>query len=97
MIKIIRINEKSLKRFRIPLFIYLGNKEFFDEFWLLAGKHLVEDVVVTFASQLEGDTRFFEQVSLDITTREAARGTEVDTDEFTESGRVIVTKSFGIT
>jgi len=47
--------------------------------------------------ELEDDSRLLEQVGIDVTRGEFASETEVDSDELTESRRVIVTSGFGVT
>ena len=44
---------------------------------------LVEDVVITFDLKLEGNTRLFQKVSLDIGGGDLVGRAEVDTDELT--------------
>ena len=44
---------------------------------------LVEDVVGSLKRLLGDDTSLFKQVSFNISTRELARGAEMNTDEFT--------------
>ena len=63
----------------------------------MAGTDLVEDVEATLGLELEGDTRLLEQVGVDITRRKFTSGLEVNTDEFTETGGVIVTDGLGVT
>ena len=58
---------------------------------------LVEDVETTLGLQLEDNARFLQQVGIDITRCQFTSKTEVNTDEFTETGRVIVTSGLGIT
>merc|ERR1711899_147185 len=59
-------------------------------------EQLVEDVVGPLDLLLLGDTGLLEQVGHDVTTAELAAGGEVDTDEFTETGGVVVPRSLGI-
>merc|ERR1712142_458726 len=66
-------------------------------FGVSIGHELVEDVVISLNLQLEGDTRLFQKVGLDIGGRDLGSGTEVNTDEFTEAGGVVVTDGLGIT
>ena len=63
----------------------------------MAGTDLVEDVEAALGLELEGDTRLLEQVGINITRREFTSRLEVDTDEFTEAGGVIVTDGLGVT
>merc|ERR1711899_679455 len=53
-------------------------------------EQLVEDVVGPLDLLLLGDTGLLEQVGHDVTTAELAAGGEVDTDEFTETGGVVI-------
>merc|ERR1719282_444588 len=57
---------------------------------------LVEDVVITFDLKLEGNTRLFQKVSLDIGGGDLVGGAKVDTNELTKSGRVVVSDSLCI-
>merc|ERR1719383_68051 len=61
------------------------------------GHQLVEDVVVTLDLELEGDTGLLQKIGLDIGGGDLGGGTEVDTDELTEAGRVVVTDGLGVT
>merc|ERR1719193_258375 len=58
---------------------------------------LEEDMVVSFSRKLEDDTRLFKQVDFNITSSKFTGISEMDTDELTETGRVVVTDSLGIT
>merc|ERR1712223_2126606 len=49
-------------------------------------QELVEDVVGPLNFLLLGNTRFLQQVRLNVTTSQLARSSEMDTDEFTKSG-----------
>ena len=53
-------------------------------------EQLVEDMVGPLDLLLLGDTGLLEQVGHDVATAELAAGGEVDTDEFTETGGVVV-------
>jgi len=64
---------------------------------LVTSEHLVENMEATFGLELEGNSRLFQKVSVDITGGELASDLEVNTDEFTESRRVIVTDGLGVT
>ena len=59
--------------------------------------NLVEDVETSFSLELENNSRLLEQVGVDITRGELASQTEVDSDELTESRRVVVTSCLGVT
>merc|ERR1719495_134131 len=61
------------------------------------GHELVEDMVISLDLQLEGDTGLLQKVGLDIGGGDFGGGAEVDTDEFTESGGVVVTDGLGVT
>merc|ERR1719391_960587 len=61
------------------------------------GHQLVEDVVISLDLKLEGDTGLLQKVGLDIGGGDLGGGTEVDTDELTEAGRVVVTDGLGVT
>merc|ERR1719516_486608 len=61
------------------------------------GHELVEDVVISLDLKLEGDTGLLQKVGLDIGGRDLGSGTEVNTDEFTEAGGVVVTDGLGVT
>merc|ERR1719383_219102 len=64
----------------------------------VVGAHeLVEDVVVTLNFQLEGDTGLLQKVGLDIGGGDFVGGAEVNTDELTEAGRVVVSDGLGVT
>merc|ERR1712055_559186 len=58
---------------------------------------LVENMVIPLDLQLEGDTGLLQKVGLDIGGGDFEGGTEVNTDEFTESGGVVVTDGLGVT
>ena len=57
---------------------------------------LVEDVVGSLHSLLLSDTRLFKQIGHNVASTELARGSEVDTDEFTKTGGVVIPGSLGI-
>merc|ERR1711962_1719205 len=65
--------------------------------WLLGVHDLVEDVVVSFSRKLVDDTRLLKQVDFNVTSRKFTSVTEVDTDELTETGRIVVTDGLGVT
>ena len=46
---------------------------------------------------LLSDTRLLQKVGLNVTTSKLASSGEMDTDEFTKSGRVVIPGSLGIT
>merc|ERR1712168_371427 len=60
------------------------------------GHELVENMVISLDLQLEGDTGLFQKVGLDIGGGDFGGGAEVDTDELTESGGVVVTDGLGV-
>merc|ERR1719266_2528775 len=60
-------------------------------------KELVEDVVGPLHLLLLSDTGLLQQVGHDVATRELAGSVEVDTDELTETGRVVIPGGLGIT
>merc|ERR1719347_1089834 len=60
------------------------------------GHQLIEDMVISLDLQLEGDTGLLQKVGLDIGGGDFGSGAEVDTDEFTESGGVVVTDGLGV-
>ena len=55
-------------------------------------EQLVEDVVGPLHLLLLGDTRLLEQVRHDVATGELSTGGEVDSDEFSEPGGVVVSR-----
>merc|ERR1719398_259169 len=60
-------------------------------------EQLVEDVVGPLHLLLLSDTGLLQQIRHDITTAKLARGGEVDTDELSEPGGVVVPCSLGVT
>merc|ERR1719323_1571537 len=58
---------------------------------------LVEDVVGSLHLLLLSDTRLLQQIRHNVATSQLARGSEVDTDELSETGRVVVPGGLGIT
>jgi hypothetical protein len=62
-----------------------------------ASEELVEDVEVTFAFSLVGNTRLLEQVGYNGSSGDLTRLSEGDLDEFTETRRVIVLGGLGVT
>merc|ERR1712004_846095 len=59
-------------------------------------EQLVEDVVGPLDLLLLGDTGLLKQVGHDVTTAELATGGEVDSDELTETGGVVVPRGLGV-
>merc|ERR1719233_909576 len=60
-------------------------------------EQLVENVVGPLNFLLFSNTGLFQQVGHNVTTSKLARCSEVDSDEFSKTGRVIIPGSFGIT
>merc|ERR1719244_701097 len=60
------------------------------------GHQLVEDMVISLDLKLEGDTGLLQKVGLDIGGGDFGSGAEVDTDELSESGGVVVTDGLGV-
>merc|ERR1719167_741555 len=54
-------------------------------------------MVIPLDLQLEGDTGLLQKVGLDIGGGDLGGGAEVDTDELTETGRVVVADGLGVT
>ena len=54
-------------------------------------------MIVSLGSLLENDTRLFQKIGIDITRGQLSSVSEVDSNEFTETGGVVVTDSFSIT
>merc|ERR1712045_976605 len=63
----------------------------------LIGHQVVEGVVTTLQRLLVSQTRLLEQVDNHVSSGQLARGVEVDTDEFTETGGVVIPHSLGVT
>ena len=63
----------------------------------MSGTHLVENVETTLRLELEGDSRFLQKVRVNVTRGKHAMQVEVNSNEFTETGGVIVTNCFCIT
>merc|ERR1719232_375743 len=57
---------------------------------------LVEDVVGSLNLLLLSDTRLLKQIGDNVATSQLTRGSEMDTDEFTKTGRVVVSGGLGI-
>merc|ERR1719266_2414346 len=70
------------------LFLHVGHERL---------KELVEDVVGPLHLLLLSDTGLLEKVGHDVATRQLAGSVEVDTDELTETGRVVIPGGLGIT
>jgi hypothetical protein len=60
-------------------------------------QQLVEDVVGPLNRLLLGNTGLFQQVGLNVTTAKLASSVEVNPDEFTKPGRVVVPGGLGVT
>merc|ERR1712012_1100676 len=60
-------------------------------------EQLVEDVVGSLNLLLLSDTRLLQQIRHDVATSQLTRGSEVDTDELSETGRVVISGGLGIT
>merc|ERR1719150_2006268 len=60
-------------------------------------EQLVEDVVRSLHLLLLSDTGLLQQVGHDVATGQLTRGGEVDTDELSETGGVVVPGSLGVT
>merc|ERR1719348_645429 len=60
-------------------------------------EQLIEDMVGSLNFLLLSDTGLLQQVGHDVTTRQLARGCEVDTDELSESGGVVIPGGLSIT
>merc|ERR1711892_383638 len=58
---------------------------------------LVEDVVRSFDLLLLSDSGLLKKIGNDVTASQLARSSEVNTDEFTETGGVVIPGSFSIT
>ena len=63
----------------------------------LVRHEVVEGVVATLKRLLVGETGLLEQVDDHVGSGQLSRGVEVDTDELSESGRVVVPHSLGVT
>ena len=63
----------------------------------MSGTHLVENVETTLRFELERDARFLQKVRVNVTRGKHAVQVEVNSNEFTEAGGVIVTNCFCIT
>merc|ERR1712012_655591 len=53
-------------------------------------------MVASLQGLLVGQTRLFQQVDNHVSSRKLSRGIEVDTDELTKSGGVVISHSLGI-
>merc|ERR1719288_671332 len=58
---------------------------------------VVEGVVASLKRLLVSQTRLLQQVDNHVSSRQLTRGVEMDTDEFTKTGRVVISDSLGIT
>merc|ERR1712012_791929 len=58
---------------------------------------VVEGVVASLKRLLVSETRLLKQVDNHVSSRQLSRGVEVDTDELTESRRVVISDSLGVT
>merc|ERR1719494_880230 len=74
----------------------LGTETSFADAISVRLEQLVEDVVGPLDLLLLSDTGLLEQVGHDVTTAELAAGGEVDTDEFTETGGVVVPRGLSV-
>merc|ERR1712073_87014 len=61
------------------------------------GHHVVEGVVATLQGLLVSQTRLLKQVDNHVSSGQLSRGIEMDTDELSETGRVVVPHSLGVT
>ena len=62
----------------------------------LVGHEVVEGVVATLKRLLVGETGLLEQVDHHVGSRQLSGGVEVDTDELSESGGVVVPHGLGV-
>ena len=81
----------------VVIFRIRGNQSHFVDFWATAGTNLVKNVKASLSWQLENDARFFEEVGVDIAWGQFSRDAEMNTDEFSETGRVVVSGCFSVT
>merc|ERR1719297_730865 len=58
---------------------------------------VVEGMVASLKRLLVSQTRLLQQVDNHVSSRQLSRGIEMDTDEFTKTGRVVISDSLGIT
>merc|ERR1719150_3644979 len=75
----------------------IGEETFLLEVWDSIRHHVVESVVASLKRLLVCETRLLEQVDNHVSSRQFTRGVEMDTDEFTKTGRVVISDSLGIT
>merc|ERR1712243_207116 len=75
----------------------VGEETLLLEVWDSVRHDVVEGVVASLQWLLVSQTRLLEQVDNHVSSRQFSRGVEVDTDEFTETGRVVISDSLGIT
>ena len=62
----------------------------------LVGHEVVEGVVATLKRLLVGETGLLEQVDHHVGSRQLSGGVEVDTDELSEPGGVVVPRGLGV-
>merc|ERR1719209_1800585 len=74
----------------------LGTETSFADAVSVRLEQLVEDMVGPLDLLLLGDSGLLEQVGHDVTTAELAAVGEVDTNEFTETGGVVVSRGLGV-
>merc|ERR1711963_1127018 len=75
----------------------IGEKAFLLEVWDSIRHHVVEGVVASLKRLLVGETRLLKKVDNHVSSRQLTRGIEMDTDELTKTGRVVISDSLGIT
>ena len=63
-----------------------GDQAHFVQFGLVTSTQLVEDVETSFSWQLESDTGLFQKICVNVTRGKTTSCSEVDSDEFTETG-----------
>merc|ERR1711884_264794 len=68
----------------------IGEKAFLLEVWDSIRHHVVESVVASLKRLLVGETRLLKKVDNHVSSRQFTRGVEVDTDELTKTGRVVI-------
>ena len=69
----------------------------FVKFGFVTRAQLVKDMETSFSFQLESDTWLFEKVSVNVTRSKDTTSVEMNSDEFTETGWVIVSECLGVT
>merc|ERR1719495_454041 len=75
----------------------IAQQAFFFEISNLIRHEVVESVVASLKWLLVSQTRFFKQVHNHVSTRQFTRSVEVNSDELTKSGGVVISHSFSIT